>query len=212
LFFERPESGERALLVHLNLSTEAEREDPREFEELVLSAGGDPVDYVFGQREAPHPRYFVGTGRIRATVESRTETEEGNPALARLRYRVEPGLATRYEIRGVPDKEARRVRRRLELNPEDTRALTLGGCNLIELGEKQEGIAWLERALEIDPQDLGVLHNAGCGLVAAGEIDRALDLFEERFAKGDVYLPWIENDSDFDPLREHPRFKAMVRT
>ena len=69
----------------------------------------------------------------------------------------------------------------------------------------------LERALEIDPQDLGVLHNAGCGLVAAGEIDRALDLFEERFAKGDVYLPWIENDSDFDPLREHPRFKAMLR-
>jgi GTP-binding protein HflX len=64
LFFERPDSGERALLVHLNLSTEAEREDPREFEELVLSAGGDPVDYVFGQREAPHPRYFVGTGKL----------------------------------------------------------------------------------------------------------------------------------------------------
>ena len=64
MFFERPESGERALLVHLNLSTEAEREDPREFEELVLSAGGDPVDFVFGQREAPHPRYFVGTGKL----------------------------------------------------------------------------------------------------------------------------------------------------
>ncbi len=64
MFFERPDSGERALLVHLNLSTEAEREDPREFEELVLSAGGDPVDYVFGQREAPHPRYFVGTGKL----------------------------------------------------------------------------------------------------------------------------------------------------
>jgi GTP-binding protein HflX len=64
LFFERPDSGERALLVHLNLSTEADREDPREFEELVLSAGGDPVEYVFGQREAPHPRYFVGTGKL----------------------------------------------------------------------------------------------------------------------------------------------------
>jgi GTP-binding protein HflX len=64
LFFDRPDSGERALLVHLNLSTESEREDPREFEELVLSAGGDPVDYVFGQRDAPHPRYFVGTGKL----------------------------------------------------------------------------------------------------------------------------------------------------
>ncbi len=64
MFFERPDSGERAVLVHLNLSTETDREDPREFEELVLSAGGDPVDYVFGQRDAPHPRYFVGSGKL----------------------------------------------------------------------------------------------------------------------------------------------------
>jgi GTP-binding protein HflX len=64
LFFDRPESGERAVLVHLNLATETDREDSREFEELVLSAGGDPVDYVFGQRDAPHPRYFVGTGKL----------------------------------------------------------------------------------------------------------------------------------------------------
>ncbi len=64
MFFDRPESGERALLVHLNLSSEAEREDPREFEELVLSAGGDPVEFVLGQRDAPHARYFVGTGKL----------------------------------------------------------------------------------------------------------------------------------------------------
>jgi GTP-binding protein HflX len=64
LFFERPDSGERAVLVHLNLSSESEREDPREFEELVLSAGGDPVAYVMGQRDAPHPRTFVGSGKL----------------------------------------------------------------------------------------------------------------------------------------------------
>jgi GTP-binding protein HflX len=64
LFFERPDSGERAVLVHLNLASETEREDPREFEELVLSAGGDPVAYVMGQRDAPHARYFVGTGKL----------------------------------------------------------------------------------------------------------------------------------------------------
>lgn len=64
MFFDRPESGERAVLVHLNLSSEDEREDPREFEELALSAGVDPADYVFGQRDTPHPRYFVGTGKL----------------------------------------------------------------------------------------------------------------------------------------------------
>jgi len=69
LFFERPESGERAVLVHLNLASESEREDPREFEELVLSAGGDPVAYVLGQRTAPHPRTFVGSGKLQEIKE-----------------------------------------------------------------------------------------------------------------------------------------------
>ena len=64
MFFDRPESGECAILVHLNFNAESQREDPQEFEELVLSAGGDPVEYVFGQRIAPHPRYFVGTGKL----------------------------------------------------------------------------------------------------------------------------------------------------
>ncbi|MEH6589982.1 MAG: ribosome rescue GTPase HflX [Halioglobus sp.] len=64
MFFDRPESGERAVLVHLNLASESEREDPREFEELVLSAGGDPVAYILGSRNAPTPRTFVGSGKL----------------------------------------------------------------------------------------------------------------------------------------------------
>lgn len=64
MFFERPDSGELAVLVHLNLASEHEPEDPREFEELVLSAGGDPVSLVTGQRKSPHPKYFVGTGKV----------------------------------------------------------------------------------------------------------------------------------------------------
>lgn len=64
MFFDRPESGERAVLVHLNLASESEREDPREFEELVLSAGGDPAAYILGSRPAPHPRTFVGSGKL----------------------------------------------------------------------------------------------------------------------------------------------------
>jgi GTP-binding protein HflX len=69
LFFDRPDSGERAVLVHLNLASEAEREDPREFEELVLSAGGDPVAFIMGARTAPHPRTFVGSGKLAEIAE-----------------------------------------------------------------------------------------------------------------------------------------------
>jgi GTP-binding protein HflX len=69
LFFDRPDSGERAVLVHLNLASESEREDPREFEELVLSAGGDPVAFVMGARDTPHPRTFVGSGKLQEIMD-----------------------------------------------------------------------------------------------------------------------------------------------
>ena len=79
MFFDRPESGERAVLVHLNLASEDQREDPREFEELVLSAGGDPAAFVQGSRSAPHPRTFVGSGKVlpspSKTVENRGMTK-----------------------------------------------------------------------------------------------------------------------------------------
>ena len=64
MFFDRPESGELAVLVHLNLSYGQEPEDPREFEELVLSAGGDPVAFVTGKYTAPQAKFFIGTGKL----------------------------------------------------------------------------------------------------------------------------------------------------
>ena len=64
LFFERPKSGECAVLVHINLQSEREPEALREFEELVLSAGGDPAELVEGSRDTPHAKYFIGTGKL----------------------------------------------------------------------------------------------------------------------------------------------------
>jgi len=64
LFFDRPSSGELAVLVHLELTQSDEAEDPREFEELVLSAGGDPVAFLTGARAAPNAKFFIGTGKL----------------------------------------------------------------------------------------------------------------------------------------------------
>lgn len=63
MFFERPKSGERAILVHLQLPQSHVRDDPKEFEELVLSAGGDPVEFVTGQRSSVVAKTFVGSGK-----------------------------------------------------------------------------------------------------------------------------------------------------
>ncbi len=61
--FERPRSGEAAVLVHLDLKSEGQREQLDEFEELARSAGARVVGTVTGSRNAPDPQRFVGTGK-----------------------------------------------------------------------------------------------------------------------------------------------------
>ncbi|MCK7551453.1 ribosome rescue GTPase HflX [Marinobacter goseongensis] len=62
--FERPDVGERAILVHIDFTSHEESEDPDEFRELVTSAGVEPVGLVTGSRKQPSPRLFVGEGKL----------------------------------------------------------------------------------------------------------------------------------------------------
>ena len=73
MFFDRPESGEVSILVHILINSESERQDPEEFEELAISAGAMPVAYLKGSRKQPSPNYFIGSGKLEelsAAVES----------------------------------------------------------------------------------------------------------------------------------------------
>ncbi len=71
--FERPEGGDRAVLVHLDISRECDREDSAELAELVRAAGATVVAWVSGAREKPDPGLFVGKGKaeeIRAAAKT----------------------------------------------------------------------------------------------------------------------------------------------
>ncbi|AHE99093.1 ribosome rescue GTPase HflX [Thioalkalivibrio paradoxus] len=62
--FERPESGDRALLVALAMGEVADIEAQiGEFRDLAESAGADVVGQISGSRRNPDPRFFVGSGK-----------------------------------------------------------------------------------------------------------------------------------------------------
>jgi len=61
--FERPRTGERAVLVRLGLGTPVDTEDLQEFRALATSAGAIPVATVTGRRDRPDSRYFMGSGK-----------------------------------------------------------------------------------------------------------------------------------------------------
>ncbi|MBV2090162.1 MAG: GTPase HflX [Candidatus Thiodiazotropha sp. (ex Ctena orbiculata)] len=61
--FERPKSGERAVLVHLDLNGISDPDEIAEFQDLARSAGAERVAFVSGSRRQPDPKYFVGRGK-----------------------------------------------------------------------------------------------------------------------------------------------------
>ena len=55
-----------------------------------------------------------------------------------------------------------------------------------------------------------LLYNVGCVYSLAGEIDRALECVERSVNSGLAYVDWLRQDSNLDPLRDQPRFQALL--
>lgn len=68
--FDRYQAGERAILVHVDFPDENSKEDLQEFEMLVSSAGVQALAVITGKRDKPHPKYFVGTGKVEEVAEA----------------------------------------------------------------------------------------------------------------------------------------------
>lgn len=61
--FDRYDTGEQAILVHIFFSQDKDMEDLQEFESLVSSAGVETLHVITGSRKAPHPKFYVGEGK-----------------------------------------------------------------------------------------------------------------------------------------------------
>jgi adenylate cyclase len=99
----------------------------------------------------------------------------------------------------------------LELNPDDARAWYFSGIALMRLGKADEALERGRRALAIDPKDAGVLYNIGCLYAMAGKHDDAIDYLDQAIQNGFGQRKWFEHDSTLDPLRDNPRFQALLR-
>ncbi|MEO1962575.1 MAG: GTPase HflX, partial [Cycloclasticus sp.] len=62
--FDRPDAGEKALVVHLSINGSFSEDDLDEFIQLVISANVEPVVTVKGSRRTPDSRHFIGKGKL----------------------------------------------------------------------------------------------------------------------------------------------------
>ena len=164
MFFERPERGETAVLVHIVLEAEHEQEDPLEFEELVLSAGAVPVCFIKGTRKRPDAGHFVGSGKL---DEIAAAVKEHQAQLVLFNHALTPS-------------QERNIEKRLECRVLDRtgvildifaqRARSYEGKLQVELAQLEHSVTRLKRGwTHLDRQ------KGGIGLKGAGETQLELD-------------------------------------
>jgi adenylate cyclase len=115
--------------------------------------------------------------------------------------------ADKYAEMGV-----RRAEESVRQHPEWSRPAQLVAAVLASIGRGEEARNWMERALAIDPDDNLALYNAACTFAQLGEKERAIELLQ-RWAPnaGLEKRLWLRNDADFEPLRDDPRFKQVLK-
>jgi len=123
--------------------------------------------------------------------------------------------STSLKTVGTPDEIDKACRHSIEvaeryliLNPDDALALSRVANDLIYLGEIEKGLEWAERAYSLSPNVCR--YNVACANILAGKTERALELLKEHAKAGAVHVDWLEQDGDWDSVRDHPQYQAIL--
>ena len=93
MLFERPEAGRRAVLLQVDLRRQ-DNPDQEEFAELARYAEIDVVQVEYAKRDAPHPRWFIGSGKV---DELKTLLAWADASLLLINHDLSPGQQRNLE-------------------------------------------------------------------------------------------------------------------
>ena len=148
--------------------------------------------------------------RATALYERAAEIKPSDYQCACLLSQIYQSLGREQESEEAARRGVDLAERELVAHPEDSRPAQLGAGALVRLRELDRAREWLARAVAIDPDDTNTQYNAACTYTQLGDIDTALDLLEQTLPKlGPGGRNWAKHDSDFEPLRNHPRFQQL---
>ena len=149
--------------------------------------------------------------RAAALFERAAEIKADDYQSVCLLIQIYRSLGREDDAKEVAGKGVKLAERELALHPEDPRPAHLGIAALLEIGENDRAREWMARALAIDPDDPLAQYNLACGYTKLGDADAAFDLLERSLPRvGPDLRQWFKHDSDFDPLRDHPRYQKIL--
>ncbi len=104
-----------------------------------------------------------------------------------------------------------RIEKVIVAEPDHSLAMGWGVSSLLALGEVDRAKEWAARAMLLDPDNTNLRYNLACAMVGLGDFDAALNLLTSVMSEFDERrLVWWHTDTDLDPIRDDPRFKALI--
>ncbi len=104
-----------------------------------------------------------------------------------------------------------RVEKVIVAEPDHGLAIGWGVSALVALHEVDRAKEWTSRALLLDPDNTNLIFNLACNMVLLGELDKAIELLAPVFARVQRQnLLWFAADTTLDPIRNDPRYKALL--
>jgi adenylate cyclase len=120
-------------------------------------------------------------------------------------------LGQREKCEAAYRRTLAKAEKHLELNPDDSRVMYIRATALMELGERRKSLEWARKAYYLDPGDPYIVYGLACFQCRVGNLEEGMDYFEQSVRAGFTHKEWILNDSDLDPIRKLPRFKALMK-
>src|SRR6266568_9666215 len=138
--------------------------------------------------------------------------EEGDFGSSGMLITCYTALGNRGAARRAAEITLARVEKVLAHDPNNGSAMGHGSWALAVLGQRERARDWMGRALLIDPENVTMRYNFVCALANdLNDKDAALEMLGPAFEKmGTGFINHAKIDPDLDPLRDHPRFKAML--
>lgn len=121
-------------------------------------------------------------------------------------------LGDTAKLRHAGTKMVSEAQRAVQQDPSNGAALGILAGGYALLGEKERTREWIERAMLVDPDNLNMRYNFACVLAGyVGDTDAAIKMLASTLPLAPAEVTKIAvSDPDLDPLREDPRFVALL--
>jgi adenylate cyclase len=182
-------------------------------EEIEIALRLDPESWEVNREAA---RLMFRQGRIREAIpffekaSAVMDSDWHNPSMLVCCYTAIGDAGQRLR---AGEMTVERAEKAIAKDPANASALASGAAGLAVMGLYDRARDWIDRALLLEPDNISMRYNLACSMaIDLKDYDASLELLGPYFERvvSPTQIKHMSVDPDLDPIRDDPRFQAML--